>query len=234
MSVTQMTASIEDTYQLVKDTPSNINEHIETLAAYAEKCSSIVELGCSDMVTCWAFMKGLKSNKKKKKMLTCVDQRDAPSKFAAIKSIAEDNKITMEFKQGNSMTLDIGKTDMLFIDTWHYYIQLKKELNQHHSNVKKYIILHNTDVDGEFGECVRMCYHFDMGETEDGIFVKDLATGITHTHQGYTIKDVCTGLQKAIDEFTKEHPEWKVEKVFDNNHGLVVLSRMSQDTQGDD
>ena len=93
---------------------------------------------------------------------------------------------------------------------------------------------HNTDVDGEFGECVRMCYHFDMGETEDGIFVKDLATGITHTHQGYTIKDVCTGLQKAIDEFTKEHPEWKVEKVFDNNHGLVVLSRMSQDTQGDD
>jgi cephalosporin hydroxylase len=33
------------------------------------------------------------------------------------------------------------------------------------------------------------------------------------------------GLQRAIDEFLNDFPEWKVEKVYKNNNGLTILTK---------
>ena len=50
------------------------------------------------------------------------------------------------------MTVEIEPTDLLFIDTLHNYSQLKKELELHAGNVKKYIIFHDTVTYGFVGE----------------------------------------------------------------------------------
>jgi hypothetical protein len=34
------------------------------------------------------------------------------------------------------------------------------------------------------------------------------------------------GLWPAIDEFLKEHSEWKLEMRYTNNNGLTILSRV--------
>jgi len=38
----------------------------------------------------------------------------------------------------------IDPVDLLYIDTWHVYEQLKIELNRHAAKVKKYIVMHDT------------------------------------------------------------------------------------------
>lgn len=207
--------TIEEGFNNAKNTPSNVNEHIQVLADYAEKCSSIAELGVDKMVTTWAFLKGLRFNKKKKKNLYCVDITGKPSAFDGIAELAKKNQINIEFTQGNSMKLQIPKVDLLFIDTAHHYAQLKKEFELHHERVKKYIILHNTEIDGKHGEVVRMCYYTDINS-----LCKE---------NGFIPEDVVKGLQPAILEFIQTHPEWKIEKHLSNNNGLTVLSKLDSD-----
>jgi hypothetical protein len=57
-----------------------------------------------------------------------------------------------EFKLGDSRTVDIDTTDLLFIDTFHSGIQLWEELTRHHRSVRRWIVLHDTITFGETGE----------------------------------------------------------------------------------
>ncbi len=50
------------------------------------------------------------------------------------------------------LKVGIEETDLLFIDTWHVYEQLKEELRLHGSKARKYIVLHDTTTFGENGE----------------------------------------------------------------------------------
>ena len=210
-------STIEEGYIHAKDTPSNINEHIPLLAEYAERCTSIAELGLDKMVTTWAFLKGLRFNKKKKKLLYGMDLLAKPVNYDAVSELAKKNRITMEFVLGNSTKVTLPKVDMLFIDTAHHYAQLTKELELHHERVQKYIVMHNTEIDGKHGEIVRMCYYMDV--------VKLCADN------DFEMADVCKGLQPAIVEFVAKHPEWKVEKHLANNNGLTVLAKQQPDPE---
>jgi hypothetical protein len=40
------------------------------------------------------------------------------------------------------------------------------------------------------------------------------------------IEEICKGLWPAIEEFLKEHPEWRIEKRYTNNNGLTILTRV--------
>jgi len=51
---------IELEYLKAKNTPSDINEHLEVLYNYASKCESVTELGVRSVVATWAFLKGAK------------------------------------------------------------------------------------------------------------------------------------------------------------------------------
>lgn len=209
--------TIEEGFTAAKDTPSNINEHLGVLADYAEKCTSVAELGVNDMISTWAFVKGLRFNKKKKKHLICVDIEGKPSNFNNVTDLAKKNKITMEFVQADSGGVDLPKIDMLFIDTTHHYAQLTRELEKHHDKVKKYIVIHNTEVDGKYGEIVRMCYYHN---------VKDIAQ-----KYGYEVKDMCRGLQPAIDDFLLAHTEWKLSQKFQHNNGMTILAKTDSDDE---
>lgn len=203
--------TIEEGFNTVSKTISNVNEHIPILAEYAEKCTSVAELGIREMTTTWAFLKGLRFNKKKKKVLIGVDIAGQPERYEQMTQLATKNRITMEFVKGDSKSVQLPKVDLLYIDTTHFYLQLIKELENHHNNVKKYIIMHNTEVDAQYGEILRMCYYFDVPKMAQEL--------------GCRIEDLCKGTAYAIEEFLQKHPEWRLEQHFKNNNGLTILTR---------
>ena len=57
-----------------------------------------------------------------------------------------------EFLQGDSLSVEIEETDLLFIDTKHVGDQLWAELSKHALRVRRWIALHDTQLFGEQGE----------------------------------------------------------------------------------
>lgn len=58
----------------------------------------------------------------------------------------------LELRTGNTLEITIEETDMLFIDTYHTYEQLKAELERHGDKARKYLVFHDTWTFGYFGE----------------------------------------------------------------------------------
>jgi hypothetical protein len=138
--------SITDHYDRHVQIYSDIHEHLPTLKKYASECEHVTEMGVRNVISTWAFLAA------KPKRLVCIDIKPCPVEEAA--QLAKDAEIDFQFIQADTTDplLDIEPTDLLFIDTWHVYMQLKTEFQLHCNKVKKYIILHDTTAFGEVGE----------------------------------------------------------------------------------
>jgi len=201
---------IETQYNRVCSTPSDIYELLPVLYRYSLGSSIIAEFGVRSVVSTWAFLKGLKDTQTANKKLICCDLSRSPNLEPA-QIAATQNNIALEFKEGNDLTVDLGEgVDLLFIDTWHVYPQLKRELDIHSPKVRRYIALHDTEVDKEHGESVRM-----------GM---DVATQARES--GFSEGDIRTGLGRAIVEFISTHPNWKIHEVYTHCNGLTILQRV--------
>lgn len=187
-------------YQELIATPSDINEHLPVLKKYAEECDIIMEMGVRWIVSTWALLAG---NPKK---LTSLDLYN-PSKFGGniqeVYNAASNHGIGFEFIEHDSLTYNIEECDLLFIDTWHDYLQLKKELFRHHTKAKKYIILHDT-----------VSYGFTN---------EDLIISGDHSK---TETNLPKGLVPAIEEFLMWNKEWVIWEKRANNNGLTVLKKI--------
>lgn len=186
-------------YSELCHTISDINEHLPTLKKYGEECDTIIEMGVRSIVSTWAF---LASNPKK---LISLDLCN-PSKYGGnidevVDGVSETN-IQFSFIEENSLVYNIDECDLLFIDTWHDYLQLKQELNRHHRNVKKYIILHDTVSYGNSNE------DFNVSGIENN-----------------TDTNLPKGLWPAVEEFLYNNRNWVVWEKKPNNNGLTVLKR---------
>jgi hypothetical protein len=118
--------------------------------------------------------------------------------------------VQYEFVQCNDLSIDIPlATDLLFIDTWHVYAQLKRELAMHHRNVRRWIVLHDTSIDAVLGESIRC----GMDTAQQA-----LATGFAES-------DICRGLWPAVEEFLADHNEWMLEERHTDQCGLTILRR---------
>lgn len=131
---------IEAEYQKAKNTPSDINEHIEVLYAYARKCKSVTEMGVRSCVATWAFVKGCEK-------YIGYDMFEHPNMHKVI-----DASPDIEFIIADVLKVEIEPTDFLFIDTFHTASQLKKELELHADKAKKFIGFHDTHTFWETGE----------------------------------------------------------------------------------
>ena len=128
---------------------SDINEHLPVLREYAEKCDTITEMGVRFVVSTYAFAI---ANPKKIVSIDIIHPNDYTERYGVsssyrLKEIEDhctDNNIIFQFIKGDTKSIEIEETDLLFIDTLHTYEQLKAELNLHSNKVKKYIILHDT------------------------------------------------------------------------------------------
>lgn len=203
--------TIESLYKQLSSTPSDINEHLPTLKDLASECATVCECGVRAVVSTWALLQGLiESNEPGNKKLFCVDIRECPGINRPIQ-LAKDCGIDVKFIMHDSATLALPvSVDMLFIDTWHVYAHLKRELAHHHTNVKKYIVMHDTEVNKTVSESVmwRMNIHAQAQSS------------------GYPIEEIEEGLQRAIDEFlAQDGDQWELYKVYTNNNGLTILRR---------
>ncbi len=139
--------AIHDEYSKAREIPSDMNEHIDTLFDLATECNSVVEGGVRWVVSTWAFILGC----------ACKDGEVhsycwnlLPEIQRAI-DICKDEEVSWHFYDGDWLNRDIPECDLLFIDTNHFYSQLKEELRIHGPKAKKYIVLHDTVRFGRVG-----------------------------------------------------------------------------------
>jgi hypothetical protein len=119
-----------------------------------------------------------------------------------VENVAKQYGLDYEFRKQNVLKIDIEETDLLFLDTWHAYNQLKAELELHSSKAKKYIIMHDTT-----------SYEFrDEPLTSENAWEGELDFG--------------RGLWAAIQEFLDSTDEWVLHKRYTNNNGLTILKRV--------
>lgn len=186
---------------------SDINEHLPTLARHASECMHVTECGVRTAVSSYAFGHALKD--KTGARLVQVDLGRSPELDEFQEACRREGLSTI-FHQMSDLVCPMEETDLLFIDTWHIYGHLKRELARWHSRVRKYIIMHDTEIDGIYGESLRLG---SMNPVQ-----QSLETGIP-------LDEVRRGLKPALHEFLNSHPEWMLHEHFTNNNGLTVIKR---------
>lgn len=129
---------IADHFEKVKNTPSDINEHIQTLYEYALKVKHITEFGFRGGNSAIAF---LMSNPDKFHSYDIIISPEVET----FKQMAENEHFSFIFHNENTLNCEIEPTELLFIDSEHTHDQVLKELQCHAHNVSKYIILHDTE-----------------------------------------------------------------------------------------
>jgi len=199
---------INNKYNYLCELPSDINEHLPTLFKYASQCTSIIECGVRGCVSSWALVNGLLNNNKytKKVLLNDLQQCD----INELLYITQPLDITIEYKWINNLDLIINENvDLVFIDTWHVYGQLKRELDKFSKITNKYIIMHDTTVDEIYGETIRM----GGNAAQESL------------NTGFPIEEINCGLWKAIEEFLENNDKWRIKERYTNNNGLTILER---------
>jgi hypothetical protein len=198
--------SLENGFQHVVSTPSDINQHIPLLFAYTKRCSSVVECGVRSIVSSYGFALGLVGTPNNNYVMIDTGRSDQIEPFL---NLCRDRGVNASFVEQSDLECPLVQTDLLFIDTWHVYGQLKRELARWHGSVAKYIIMHDTTTYGEQGESALWGHN-----------------PVVHSQQsGFPIDEVLKGLWPAVEDFLREHPEWKVELRLTNNNGLTILTR---------
>lgn len=131
-------------YRLACKTRSDINENLPLLYELAKDCSHVTEFGVRKGMSTRAF---LNSNVVLRSFDISLDA-EVNQLFNHAKELGKD----VEYIQADVRKITIEDTDLLFIDTWHIYEQLKLELDLHANHAKKYIVFHDTYTYGLSGE----------------------------------------------------------------------------------
>ena len=202
-----MPTILESKYNYMCQKESDINEHLPTLYKYATECEHITECGVRTVVSSYAFANALRHKVNNKLILVDLVGGIGVDRFLGE---CENESVNAIFYRESDLTCPMEKTDLLFIDTWHVYGHLKRELDRWNTYANKYIILHDTTVDGEVGESVRQKYDIPKQIIESGL----------------SREEIERGLWPAVEEFLALHPEWKLKERYTNNNGLTVLERV--------
>lgn len=167
---------LEQYFNKLQQTKSDINEHLQTLKNYARMCDHITEMGVRSCVSTWSFISGYP------KKLISYDITNPPKhNLDNVKNTAKTIGVNFSFIKASTLDVSIEKTDLLFIDTHHSYLQLSQELSKHANNVNKYIILHDTELFG----------HVDQRNSPpcEKVGLLTALTEFLHTNKKWRIKE---------------------------------------------
>jgi hypothetical protein len=130
-------------YRAACEAPSDINEHCPTLYALAKECRHVTEMGTRRGVSTTALLSA------RPEVLVCYDQMKYPEVDLLVVLAGRTRFV---FHQADVLQVVIEETNLLFLDTWHVYEQLRAELRLHAPKARKFIVLHDTTTFGEKGE----------------------------------------------------------------------------------
>ena len=202
--------TIGNKYKLLCKHRSDINEHLPTLCKYASECQSIIELGVRGVISTYAFVYGLLNNNSSNKTLLLNDI--VKCNIKELLQLTANLKIDIKYEWINDLDLEIKENyDLTFIDTWHVYGQLKRELEKFSKVTNKYIIMHDTSVDDYKGETIRLGWNAKEQSIKTGI----------------PVDEINKGLIPAINEFLEGNNNWKIREKFTNNNGLTILEKIN-------
>jgi len=134
----------ESQYQWACNTHCDINEHLPVLYELASQCKHITEFGVRRGMSTRAFLNT-------DAVLRSYDLVIDPELDKLFELAIQSGK-DVQYTKANVLEIDIDETDLLFIDTWHIYEQLKQELDRHAKSARKYIAFHDTYTFGLSGE----------------------------------------------------------------------------------
>ena len=130
-----------------------------------------------------------------------------------ILTYSKNTDVVIEYKWIDDLKLEFDNNrtfDMVFIDTWHVYAQLKRELEKYSKITNKYIIMHDTEVDAVFGETIRNGWNaIEQSETTE-----------------FSVDEINCGLNKAVYNFLYKNKNWRMLKHYVNNNGLTILEKI--------
>lgn len=202
--------NIKTKYEILCNANSDINEHLPTLYKYATECESIIELGVRGVISSFAFVYGLLNNNSNNKKILLNDISEC--NINELLSRTKGLKIDIDYKWINDLDLEItNNVDLTFIDTWHVYGQLKRELQKFSKVTNKYIIMHDTTVDEYYGETIRC----NMNAKQQSL------------ESGFPENEITIGLWPAVTEFLENNSNWKIKERFTNNNGLTILEKIN-------
>ena len=194
---TIMIIDIDLKIEFLSSHPSDINEHFPAIIEYGKKCDHITEMGMRAIVSTWGWLAA------KPKTLIAYDIQDPTTWNHTLDDISDTAKslgTDFKFIKANVLDVEIEETDLLFIDTWHAYKQLKAELALHAPKVRKYICFHDTT---SFATIDERSYE-SWGDEWKG-------EGI--------------GIWKAIEEFLDSNKDWELKDRFMHNNGLTFIGK---------
>jgi hypothetical protein len=139
----------EEIFAELSASPSDINEHLETLRSYAGRSSRVVEFGTRTGVSTLALLAGQPDS------LITVDIDRNLVNVDHIYGCVGDTDFKSEIASSLDYTIDA--CDLLFIDTDHTYAQLAAELKRHSKSVTRWIAMHDTET---FPGCMVACNEF--------------------------------------------------------------------------
>lgn len=138
---------LQSLYPQLASTPSDINEHLPTFKRYAKQCNSVTELGVRNIVSLWAWLDS------RVPVVRAYDLNQPPAEnLRYAEAYAVEHSIDFKFMQADVLQITLEPTDLLFIDTWHVYPQLVKELQLHGEVAQKFMMFHDTTLYGRSGE----------------------------------------------------------------------------------
>lgn len=176
-------------YENACNTNSDINQHLPLLYEISQECDHVTEMGVRTGVSTRAF---LYANPKKYIAYDSDIDPEINELFEYCKSIGKD----YSYIQADVLDIEIEQTDFLFIDTYHCYEQLSKELKLHSNKVNRYIAFHDTFTYGRVGESL--------------------------SYQSFS---GTKGILCAIEEFLEENKNWQIVHDVDYNNGLIVIEK---------
>jgi hypothetical protein len=136
---------LESEYNKARNVVSDINENVHILYDLAKECTHVTEMGVRTGVSTRALLySGV--NKLISYDLNLDSKVESLFKYA--RSIGRD----AEYIKADVLKIEIEETDLLFIDTYHTYSQLKQELQLHGNKARKYLAFHDTMTFGLTGE----------------------------------------------------------------------------------
>lgn len=138
---------------------TDMREHMPTLRSYAAQCAHVTEFGVDDCTSTWGLLAGFP------KHMRSYDVVRKPE-VTEVEALAAVASIDFKFIEQSSLVAEIEPTDLLFIDSYHSYTQLKEEFRLHASKVRRYILMHDTvtfglnDQDGKSPSLLLAIEHF--------------------------------------------------------------------------
>jgi hypothetical protein len=129
-----------------------------------------------------------------------------------VEDLADQNGVFFYFHLNDVLEVDIAETDLLFIDTYHSYKQLKAELTRHGNKARKWILLHDTTLFGEEG-------------MDSPIVGKEGMESLRLSEKGMDF--IPRGLNHAIHEFLRANTKWRLKEKIESPWGLTILEKIN-------